>query len=57
MKKICDLPLNTVIECYGKKLVVSSRVGDYVFCIGYNRTFKLKKTTLVKVLTKPLKLF
>lgn len=54
MKKIGDLPFNTVIQCFGQRMLIVSRSGVYVYCVGYNRrfrcTFRLKETTLVKVL-------
>lgn len=55
MKRICDLLLNSVIECYGLLMVVRKFDNEFAYCSSAHREFKIKKTRLVKVITKPLK--
>ena len=55
MKKICDLPLNSVIECFGKLMVIRKFDNEYAYCSSANQELKIKKTRLVKVITIPLK--
>ena len=55
MKRICDLPLNTVIECFGKLMVIRKFDDHFAYCSAAFHELKIKKTTLVKVVTKPLK--
>lgn len=55
MKRLCDLPINSVIECFGLQMVIRKFDDQFAYCSSAHHELKIKKTRLVKVITKPLK--
>lgn len=41
MRKICDLPLNSVIECFGLLMVIRKFDDEFAYCTSAYKELKI----------------